>query len=218
MNRLLFKKEGKAKYISHLDLMRTMQRVFIRAGVKIKHTEGFNPHPYMSFALPLSLGVESDCELLDFVLLGGAELDELPELITKNSPEGITVLEAYESARKVKEIKWLRFEAKLTYDGGIPENAVSELRTLYGAESLVIEKKSKKGVSSEDIAPMIQKAEFKPLSDIVLRIEAVTAAQNPSLSPSQFVSAIQQHLPGLAPDYAAYRRLEVYDSDNVIFR
>ena len=50
-DRLLFSKTGRAKYISHLDLMRTFQRAFARAGIQIKHTEGFNPHPFVSIAL-----------------------------------------------------------------------------------------------------------------------------------------------------------------------
>ena len=63
-DRLLFVKEGRARYISHLDLMRTFQRAFLRADIPIKHTEGFNPHPFISIALPLSLGFSSQCEIL----------------------------------------------------------------------------------------------------------------------------------------------------------
>ena len=59
--RIRFSKTGQAKYISHLDINRVFARTFARAGVKIWFTEGFNPHPYMSFSLPLSLGVESYC-------------------------------------------------------------------------------------------------------------------------------------------------------------
>ncbi len=65
-DRLLFSKTGRAKYISHLDLMRTFQRAFARAGISIKHTEGFNPHPFVSIALPLSVGYSSQCEILEF--------------------------------------------------------------------------------------------------------------------------------------------------------
>ena len=88
--RILFYKTGIAKYISHLDLMRTMQRCFIRAGVSIKHTEGFNPHPYMAFALPLSVGCESVCELMDFRLHDddAVKLDELPGRLNPAMPEG----------------------------------------------------------------------------------------------------------------------------------
>ena len=66
MPRALFEKTGNARYISHLDLMRVFQRAFKRAGLPLTHTQGFNPRPSVSIALPLSLGVESRCELLDF--------------------------------------------------------------------------------------------------------------------------------------------------------
>ena len=68
MPRLLFEKVGRSVWISHLDLMRLFQRAFKRAGLKLKHTQGFNPRPSVSIALPLSVGVESECELLDFDL------------------------------------------------------------------------------------------------------------------------------------------------------
>ena len=53
--RILFTKSGTAKYISHLDLMHTMERAFLRAGITIRHTAGFHPHPYVSIPLPLPL-------------------------------------------------------------------------------------------------------------------------------------------------------------------
>ena len=70
MARLLFEKQGKAVWISHLDLMRLFQRAFKRSGLLLKHTQGYNPRPSVSIALPLSVGVESQCELLDFELDG----------------------------------------------------------------------------------------------------------------------------------------------------
>ena len=65
--RLTFSKEGRAVWISHLDLLRTFQRAFIRAGLVVRHSQGFHPHPVMSFVLPLSVGQSSACELLDFL-------------------------------------------------------------------------------------------------------------------------------------------------------
>ena len=68
MARLLFEKVDNAIWMSHLDLMRVFQRAFQRAGLPLKHTQGFNPRPSVSIALPMSVGVESVCELLDFDL------------------------------------------------------------------------------------------------------------------------------------------------------
>ena len=63
--RIQFIKTDRARYISHLDLMRTFQRAFLRAGIPIKHTEGFNPHAFVSIPLPLSVGYSSACEVLE---------------------------------------------------------------------------------------------------------------------------------------------------------
>ena len=89
--RLRFEKTGRAVYISHLDLMATMQRAFARAGLELKYSEGFNPHPLISILLPLSVGTASVCELMDFRLREDTELGTLPERLTAALPEGIRV-------------------------------------------------------------------------------------------------------------------------------
>ena len=80
--RLRFEKTGRAVYISHLDLMHTMQRVFSRAGFELKYSEGFNPHPQISVVLPLSVGTGSLCELMDFRLAAEADLAAMPARLT----------------------------------------------------------------------------------------------------------------------------------------
>lgn len=110
-DRLLFTKTGRARYISHLDLMRTFQRAFARAKIPIKHTEGFNPHPFVSIALPLSVGFSSQCEILEFGLLEGTTYAEVPERLTAAMPEGIIVHQCYPAERKLKELNY--FESVL---------------------------------------------------------------------------------------------------------
>ena len=97
--RLKFSKTGRAVYISHLDLMRTMQRVFSRAGVPLKYSEGFNPHAKISIILPLTVGTASLCEYMDFALAEDRDLAALPETLNAYMPEGIRALEAYEAPR-----------------------------------------------------------------------------------------------------------------------
>ena len=94
--RILFAKYGTAKYISHLDLMHTMERAFLRAGITIRHTAGFHPHPYVSIPLPLPLFFSSQCELLEFGLVEGSTMEQLPEQMNKVLPEGIEILDCYE--------------------------------------------------------------------------------------------------------------------------
>ena len=101
--RLQFRKEGRAVYISHLDLLRTFQRVFLREGLVLRHSQGFHPHPLLSFALPLPVGQASDCELLDFETDGQLELAGLPENLNRYMPEGIVAVDCWEAAKPIRE-------------------------------------------------------------------------------------------------------------------
>jgi radical SAM-linked protein len=215
--RLLFSKTGRAVYISHLDLMRTFQRAFVRAGIELRHTEGFNPHPYMSFALPLSVGMSSVCELLDFDLKGPLPSD-LCARLNKAMPEGITALSAYASDRKFADIAWVAVSGTFVYDGGVPENAADRLLAFYDTDELVVSKKSKRGIVDFNIAPCIEALRFVSQTDTALTFEARLTAQNPSLNPEHLVSALRVYQPELVPDFASFIRLELFDSDLKVFR
>ena len=108
--RLLFEKTGRAKYISHLDLMHSLQRVFVRAGVPIVHTQGFNPHPYMVIALPLSVGAESFCEIMDIELENtDIPLSDIPAVLNKTLPDGVRFLRRtspWEKSRISRSSPW----------------------------------------------------------------------------------------------------------------
>jgi radical SAM-linked protein len=216
--RLLFSKTGRAKYISHLDLMRTMQRVFLRAGIKLRHTEGFNPHPYMSFALPLSVSVESLCELMDFELLEAIQTDGLPEILNLQMPAGIEARTVYEPSVKFSEIAWIETEGTLVYDRGVKENTLEELATFFKAKSIIIAKKSKKGMTELDIIPCIDAISFDRVGTNEIRLKALLSAQNPSLNPENLIGALEQNIPSAAPDFVSFRRLELYNGQHETFR
>ncbi|UOO36931.1 DUF2344 domain-containing protein [Oscillospiraceae bacterium CM] len=215
--RLLFAKMGRSKYLSHLDLMRTFQRVFIRAGVPLHHTEGFNPHPYLSFALPLSVGVESVTELLDAELSCSEDLSALPMRLNQQMPEGIRVLEAYEPATKFAALAWVAVEGYLDYDAGVPAESLTALSSLFASKELVITKKTKKGMAEVNIIPAIGDISFEDTGDGRVLLRAVIAAQNPSLNPEHLITAIKTHRPDLTPDFAAFKRLAVYDGAKAVF-
>ena len=128
--------------MSHLDLMRLMQRAFRRAGVVLHHSQGFTPHAYVSMLLPLSVGMESVCELMEYELDG--ELAVTPEALNAVLPEGVRVLEVYESTRKARELRRLRALLTLEYDGAVPEPAA--ITALLERPELVVEKRTKRGM------------------------------------------------------------------------
>ena len=215
--RLRFVKEGRAVYISHLDLMRTMQRAFQRAGCRLKYSEGFNPHPIISILLPLSVGASSECELMDFQLTDDPDLEALPTALTAAMPEGIRALEVYTEGRKVKELKWLRISGVLEYDTADVDLMRDGLQRFFARPEILIRKKTKRGEGESDIAPAIRSIGFEAAERCVL-LNAVISAQDPTLNPELLISALAQLTPELAPDFAEFRRLAVYDAAMKEFR
>ena len=217
MNRILFEKTGFAKYISHLDLMRTMQRSMIRAGLEIKHTQGFNPHPHMVFGLPLPVGCESVCEVMDFELVKEMPNDEIIAGLNKSLPEGIKILDAYTAERKLKELSKVEMEIIYIYDREVDEADADKLRELFNRQELVVNKKTKKGYADINILEMIDKIQMSVYNNSI-KIETVIAAQNPSLNPLLITTAVKNYLPDTTPDQVAYMRKAVFDNNMDIFR
>lgn len=219
MPRLLFEKTGTAVWMSHLDLMRVFQRAFQRAGLPLTHTQGFNPRPSVSIALPLSVGVESVCELLDFDLEGEKPTgEEIKNRLNAALVPGVTVRECYDTGRKIRDLALLRCHLGLEYDAGIPAGTEEALSGLLTGPEILVEKKGKKGIQEQDIRPMILEAGITGISGQELTLEALIACQNPSLNPTLIMAAIQKYLPELAPSFVTYRREEIYDTEKTIFR
>ena len=215
--RLRFKKTGRAVYISHLDLMQTMQRAFSRAGYELKYSEGFNPHPQISIALPLSVGTASLCEIMDFKLKEEADISEIPARLTAALPEGIEVTDCYEPQRKAAELKYLKVAGVFEYDERDAEKMTEALRDFYSAGEIVISKKTKRGMVETDIKPAIREIGFEA-KDKAVELEAVISAQEPTLNPELLAEALRQLAPDIAPDFAKFIRLESYDKNMEIYR
>ena len=242
--RLLFVKEGAAIWSSHLDLMRALMRSFRRAGIDLKHSQGFTPHPELSILMPLSVGVESQCEIAEFTLAEGCAIpaEEIAPRLDPVLPAGLRALESYEGGQKAGKLAWLRARLTLVYQGsedggtdsstplrspfdfaqGKAENdRIEALTALFERPSLIVEKHGKKGPTELDIAPMIRELNVGtsiacPPSSVIL--EAVVAAQNPTLNPLLLATAIETHLPKHRPDRVQCRRLEIYDAEMNVFR
>lgn len=216
MPRMLFEKTGDSIWISHLDLMRVFQRAFRRAGLLLKHSQGFTPRAIVSIALPLSVGMESRCELLDFELEDGS--CPAAETINEKLPAGIRVLEIYSDERKIKDLTHLRAEVHLTYDGGVPADAAEGIGALLSRESLLMEKHSRKGKTEVDILPMLKEFQVSQTDENTLKMEVLVCAQNPSLNPQLLVTALEIYAPRWKPDGSFCRRVEIYDAEGNIFR
>ncbi len=184
--RLRFSKTGRAKYISHLDINRAFQRAFSRAKINLWFTEGFNPHPYMSFSLPLSLGVESLCESVDIRITDDISDGEIKSRMNAVLPEGIRIVDVYEDFSDSKEIAFSDYVYKLEFKDN--EEALKRLEDALNAPEILALKKGKKGkrriLKETDIKQFIVKYNFS-LRDggIVLNVRLL-AGQDKNLNPT----------------------------------
>ena len=219
MPRLLFEKTGSAVWMSHLDLMRVFQRAFKRAGLPLKHTQGYNPRPSVSIALPLSVGIDSVCELLDFDL-DGVEVpcDEITDRLNRALICGVRVYKTYCEGRKLRDLSLLDCAITMEYDNGIPSSAESALKELFSRQTLIVTKKTKNGMQDQDIIPMIRKLNIKAVDDSVIELQARICCQNPTLNPAQIIAAVSVYLPQFKPDFTKCSRLEIMDAQEEIFR
>ena len=219
MLRLLFEKKGRSVWISHLDLMRLFQRAFKRAGLPLTHTQGFNPRPSVSIALPLSVGVESKCELLDFELEScDVSTDEIRDRLNTGLVEGVRVLDVYKDGRKIRDLSYLCCELVLEYDNGIAEGCVDALQHLFAGETVIVPKKTKNGIQDQDIIPMIHRLEIQAAGESAIVLDCDICCQNPTLNPMQLGAAIALHRPALNPDFVKCKRIELYDNAMNVFR
>ena len=212
MPRILFEKTGSAVWISHLDLMRLFQRAFKRAGLPLKHTQGFSPKPSVSIALPLSVGVQSRCELLDFEL-DTNELVSNAQIVRRLNEmlvDGVRVLDCYDDGGKLKDLAFLQCTLTLEYDSGVGSSA-KEIRQLLSRESLVVQKKTKNGMQDQDIIPLIRSFDLYN-DDHTVTIDAVICCQNPTLNPMQIVEAVRSYLPTCTPDFAVCCRQKLFNT------
>ncbi len=213
MRRMLFEKTGKAIWMSHLDTMRLMQRAFRRAGVLLHHSQGFTPHAYVSMILPLSVGMESKCEIMEYEL--DTDISITPHEMNEVLPEGIRILEVYESDRKNKDLAFLQAKLMLQYDRQLPP--IEAIKNLLAQESLVVEKKTKRGIEETDIRPFVKECSVMPTNQAI-EICCTVSAMNPSLNPLLIAAAIERYLPECKPDFVKCCRLALLDAQGNAFR
>ncbi len=213
--RFRFEKTGRAKYLSHLDLMRTFQRAFIRAGIPVKHTEGFNPHPHISIVLPLQLGMESVCERLDAEIEGACP--DMAERLNRVLPEGLRITEAAGQVMKPGEAGFARYAVELQYDGAADTaEKAARLEGFLKSGPIIISKKTKRGLAELDIRPHITDTALEAEA-FRIRLTALFSALEPAVNPSDLISALKER-EELKPDFAKCTRLEIYNKNKELFR
>ena len=205
--RIYFQKLGRMKFISHLDLQRFMIRMIRMSGIPVWYSEGFNPHPYVTFALPLSLGFESTYDVLDLRLDDeNYPLSQALEKLRTVMTEGINLIGIGEPQMKVGKIAWARYQ--IEYDE-LPDNLQDKLNAFFVQSQILTEKRSKKGkMNTVDLAPSIKSAKA---TDSTIELVLAAGGSN-NLNPKLLLEAFENSRSVKLP-YATVVRTMLYDAE-----
>ena len=220
--RATFEKRRRAKYISHLDLMRCMQRAFKRAGVPIWYTEGFNPHAYLMFPLALSLGYESGCECMDFRIDGEMSMQEAMERLNRVLPPDLQIKRVAQPIRKHTDIAFADYAIALDCADGTSADALRAAWDKFIAQDeILVEKKTKRGSAQVDVKAQAQILMTQTLADgiwLKLRMPAGTAVNvNPGLLMDAFVNSLPECAPEVKTGMLHAERTAILCADGTDF-
>ncbi len=181
--RVIFSKTGYAKFISHLDLQRTMMRIMRRAGLPLWLTQGFNPHPYLNFCSPLSIGIEGEHEYMDFKVAEILPFEEIKERLQANMPTGFEILEVYKADREYKEVEFASYRLEL----GVKNKTVEEFISL---PEIKVIKKTKKSEKEIDLKELASFSDLKENGEGSIITVTLPNSQELSVNPHLFINAL----------------------------
>ena len=204
---LIYEKTDRAKFVSHLDFVRMFGRAIRRAKLPIAYSEGFNPHPLLTFALPLSVGYTSECEILELVMAEEIAPGEVMERLNAVLPEGVRITEAHEGKSRMKALDLALY---IVY----PEKTPDGIADFLLKEEILIEKKTKSGIKETDI-----RGDIKDIKVYLNRIEMVlSAGSRANLKPEVVIKAMNKYIPKYNSGECEYHRKEIYTKDMEVIR
>lgn len=217
--RIWFNKKGKSRFISHLDLMRTMTRAIRRSKIPLWYTEGFNPHPYMTFSLPLSLGMESICESMDIKIEGEITNEEIFSMLKDTMPEGIEITNVTDGVTDPKYIAFGKFDINF-FDVSHKDAFVSYLEDMLSREELIVQKLGKKGrrkvIKDINLMEFIKEYAIEKNEEAVTLSVTLPAGSTTNVNPSLLADEIQKQYS--EEIYYVLLRKELYLEDMTEFR
>lgn len=209
--RICFSKTGYSKYVSHLDLMKTLQRTFRRGGIDISYSQGFNPHPIMSIAHPLPLGVEGLCEYMDISVDSKPNFEELKIKMNNALPQDIRVHNITNVNKPLNVLVRAEYSAIVNLKQEV-ENLKQKINNFLAMNEIVIEKKTKRGISDTDIKPMIFDVAVEQIKGREIKINFVLANGEPAnLKAITFIEAMEKFIEGFEVEYSSIVRKNLYD-------
>lgn len=220
--RFRLRKDGNLQYISHLDFVRTIQKALVRARFPLWYSQGFNPIPKITFAAPLSIGTESDCELMDTRMTVPYDPEKARAELQAVLPPHLEVLDCYVPTVKLSQVGFLAYDIRIAYDGACPSHAKDGAR-LLSADTLTVVRKTKQKTEKEvDLKPMIASAtlSFDDKKGELVGRWLLSAAPSAFLNPEYVLQALREQTDILPEDrigWYSIRRVEICDTEKKPF-
>lgn len=205
--RFKFRKVGNLQFISHLDLQKAIAKVLVRAKAPLWYSKGFNPHAKLIFALPLSVGAQSECEYLDVRVERAIPPLELMEHINNELTDELRFLDAYYPETALEEIYWAEYDFEIRTTCA-DENLAREVENLLTAEQVIILKKAKDKYKKiffkeVDIAPYVRDVSVGFDGEIIkinAKLSASINQTHPHINPENIVTMLKEKLGILSGD------------------
>ena len=196
-----------------------MSRALGRAKIPLWFTEGYNPHPYMSFSLPLSLGVESLCESVDIRIVGDITNEEIKDRLNAVLPEGLKILDVYDDFRDNSEIAFSDYVFKLELKDNV--EALKRIKEVLERDEIISLKKGKKGkkkvLKETNIKPFIDKYNISLRDGVIVLNARLCAGGEKNLNPSLLFNEIIR-LIDMDFEWKNISRISLLDKDYKEFR
>ena len=193
---LTFSKTGTICYTSHLDMMKMFKRVFKRAGIKQSYSQGFNPHPKMTFAQPLSLGYWGLGELLEFETEEEYSADFIKNTLAPLMPEGIVITDCVIAEPSKKTLASKTDAAEYIIAIPLHESLAMDSEQIYkvylGQDKIITYKKQKKKkeLAEVDIKPMIRELTFVVEEETLFITALLDSGSTSNLSPELLITTL----------------------------
>ena len=216
--RIKYSKLGDISYISHLDIIKLMERIVRRTGLKLSYSEGFNPHPKTAFSPALQLGVQSHCEYLDMEFDEAVEEDLLIQKLNEKTVEGINFIEAKILTDKVDSlvasITHSRYEITVDEeDENKISKIISAINKINNTNEMLLTKKTKKGnIKEYNVKEYIGTIDFERKSDGLSIFVDICSGSVKSINPKKIIELVEslEDLSGIEYDLI---KLETYHID-----
>lgn len=193
--RIWFKKDKECRYISHLDLNRVMLRTVFRTKLPIWYTEGFNPHPFITFPLPLSLGFRGECECMDVRFLDeDFDLTKVADMMNPYLPDGIRVYDATVCKMKPGDIAYAKFSARIYSDILSSAELKAELCELMLLDEYLIPKKTKSGIKDINVAEYLKLIEIDPDREELTIFATLPAGSSNNINIQLLIKALEKYV------------------------